>query len=102
MELKTKYQYTYFIYPFAIKEENYKKYVSNLIKNKNYQIKLFDSFKNIELYKYFVPKVKQNIFQDFSFSKEEINKFYKLSLNKQIKKLQEQNCLIFEYLAVWI
>ena len=47
MELKTNYQYTYFIYPFAIKEENYKKYVSNLIKNKNYQIKFFDSFKDV-------------------------------------------------------
>ena len=29
MELKTSYQYTYFIYPFAIKEQNYKKYVNN-------------------------------------------------------------------------
>ena len=36
MELKTNYQYTYFIYPFAIKEENYRKYVTNLIKNKNF------------------------------------------------------------------
>ncbi len=98
MELKTKYQYTYFIYPFAIKEENYKKYVSNLIKNKNYQIKFFDSFKNVELYKYFVPTVKEKIFQDFSFNKEKINKFCKLSLNKQIKTLEKQSCLIFEYI----
>ena len=62
MELKTNYQYTYFIYPFAIKEENYKKYISSLIKNKSYQIKFFDSFKNIELFKYFVPNVKEKDF----------------------------------------
>ena len=97
MELKTNYQYTYFIYPYAIKEENYKKYVSNLIKNKSYEIKFFDTFKDVELYKYLVPTVKEKIFQDFSFNKEKINKFYKLNLNKQIKILQKQNCLIFEY-----
>lgn len=98
MELKTNYQYTYFIYPFAIKEENYKKYVSNLIKNKNYQMKFFDSFKNIELFKYFVPSVKEKIFQDFSFNKDKINEFYKLSLNQKTNILEKQNCLIFEYI----
>ena len=98
MELKTNYQYTYFIYPFAIKEENYKKYVFNLIKNKNYQIKFFDSFKDVELFKYFVPSVKEKMFQDFSFNKDKINKFYKLSLSQKIRILENQNCLIFEYI----
>lgn len=97
MELKTNYQYTYFIYPFAIKEENYKKYVSNLMRNKNYQIKFFDSFKDVELFKYFVPSVKEKIFQDFSFTKEKINKFYKLSMSQRIQILEKQNCVIFEY-----
>ena len=98
MELKTNYQYTYFIYPFAIKQENYKKYVSNLIKNKNYQIKFFDSFKDVELYNYFVPSIKEKIFQDFSFDKEKVNMLYKLSLKRRTKILEEQNCLIFEYI----
>jgi len=98
MELKTNYQYTYFIYPFAIKEEHYKKYVTNLIRNKNYQIKFFDSFKDIELYKYFVPSVKEKAFQDFSFNKEKISEFYKLNLNNRIKMLEKQNCVIFEYI----
>lgn len=98
MELKTNYQYTYFIYPFAIKEENYKKYVANLIKNKNYQIKFFDSFKDVELYRYFVPNMKEKVFQDFSFDIEKINKLQKLSLGYQIKILQEQKCLIFDYI----
>lgn len=98
MELKTNYQYTYFIYPFAIKEEKYEKYVTNLIKNKKYQIKFFDSFKDIELYKYFVPSVKGKMFQDFSFNTEKINKFERLSLTQRTKILKEQNCLIFEYI----
>ena len=98
MELKTNYQYTYFIYPFAIKEENYKKYVSNLMKNRNYQIKFFDSFKNVELFKYFVPNVKEKMFQDFTFTTEKINKFEKLSHSYKLKILEEQNCLVFDYL----
>lgn len=97
MELKTSYQYTYFIYPFAIKEKNYKRYVSNLMKNKNYQINFFDSFKNVELFKYFVPNVKKKMFQDFSFTVDKINKFEKLSFNHKLKLLEEQNCLVFEY-----
>ena len=91
MELKTSYQYTYFIYPFAIKEENYKKYVSNLMKNRNYQIKFFDSFKNVELFKYFVPNVKEKMFQDFTFTTEKINKFEKLSYSYKLKILSN-NC----------
>ena len=33
MELKTKYQYTYFIYPFAIKESKYTRYLLKLLKD---------------------------------------------------------------------
>jgi len=98
VELKIDYQYTYFIYPFVIKEQNYKKYIANLIKDKNYQIKFFDSFKDVELFKYFVPSVKEKMFQDFSFCREKINIIQKLTLYQRIKLLQEQNCLIFEYI----
>ena len=98
MELKTNYQYTYFIYPFAIKEENYKKYILHLIQNKKYQMKFFDNFKDVDLYKYFVPNVKEKIFQDFSFGPEKVSQFKKLSTRKKQKILQKQNCCMFEYL----
>ena len=98
MELKTNYQYTYFIYPFAINERGYLKYIANLMKNKKYQIKFFDYFKDVELYKYFVPSVKETIFQDFSFNTEKINQFEKLSFHQKMKILQKENCLIFEYI----
>ena len=32
MELKTKYEYTYFIYPYVIKESKYLKYLMKLLK----------------------------------------------------------------------
>lgn len=41
MELKTKYQYTYFIYPYVIKENRYIKYLLRLLKDKNCKLRTF-------------------------------------------------------------
>ena len=49
-------------------------------------------------YKYFIPNVKEKIFQDFSFNSEKISKFDKLGFSHKLKILEEQNCLTFEYL----
>ena len=42
MELMTKYQYTYFIYPFAIEEGKYKRYLQKLLQNKKCRVRFFD------------------------------------------------------------
>ena len=97
MELKINYQYTYFIYPFAVQQEKYKKYIINMMKNKNYTLKFFDSFKDIELYNYFVPSIRENTFQDFTFSKEKIEAFRKINNSNKYKILSQQNCIMFEY-----
>lgn len=97
MELNINYQYTYFIYPYAIEIDKYKKYITSMIKNKKYHLKFFDSFKDIELYNYFSPSIKENAFQDFSFTKEKINAFYRLNKANQYNILEEQNCIMFEY-----
>ena len=97
MELKINYEYTYFIYPFAIKQSNYNKYIINLMKNKKYTLKFFDTFKNIDLYNYFVPNIRKNIFQDFTFTKEKVNAFSKISNSNKYKILLEQDCIMFEY-----
>ena len=95
MELKINYQYTYFIYPFAINTEGYKKYIMNMIKNKNYTLKFFDSFKDIDLYNYFIPSIRESIFQDFTFSKEKMNTYKKINNFNKYKELLEQNCIMF-------
>lgn len=97
MELKTNYQYTYFIYPFAIKMDKFKSYILGLLKNENYQLHFFDSFKDVDLYKYFIPSIKANTFQDFTFTKEKIEAFQKLSYTNQYKELLKQNCIMFDY-----
>ncbi len=97
MELKINYQYTYFIYPFAIKQQKYKQYIINMLKNTNYNLKFFDSFKDIDLYNYFIPSIRESIFYNFTFSKEKISAFYKMSKNNQYHILSEKNCIMFEY-----
>ena len=53
MELKTKYQYTYFIYPFAIKESKYTRYLLKLLKDENCKLRIFRKDKDLDIYSYF-------------------------------------------------
>lgn len=48
MELKTKYEYTYFIYPYVIKESKYLKYLMKLLKDKNCELRIFKKDKDME------------------------------------------------------
>ena len=49
MELKTKYQYTYFIYPYIINENKYDKYISKLLNNKNLKVRFFEKEKDLDI-----------------------------------------------------
>ena len=42
MELKTKYQYTYFVHPYIIDETKYEKYILKLLKDKKCSFKVFE------------------------------------------------------------
>lgn len=89
MELKTRYQYTYFIYPYIIEDKKYEEYIASLIKNKKCKLKIFDKDKDIEIYSYFLPKIRKYIFPTFesNIGKSKIT----------ASKLAKQTCSIFEY-----
>lgn len=89
MELKTRYQYTYFIYPYMIENNRYEEYILNLFKNKKCSFKIFNKEKDIDIYSYFLPKVRKYLFPTIEYS---INKS-----NINAKKLARQTCTIFEY-----
>ena len=57
MGQKIKYQYSYFIHPFVIKENKYQKYLLKLLKNKNIRVRIFRKESDLRLYKYFLPKM---------------------------------------------
>ena len=97
MELKTNYQYTYFIHPFVIKEGKYQKYIMKMLKDKNCKLKIFQKEKDIRMYKYFLPKTREFLFSSFSFSNNKLKKLEELPLETRAALLAKYNCNIFEY-----
>lgn len=97
MELKTKYQYTYFIYPYVVNENNYVRYLQKLLTSKDYKTKFFESDKDADLYEYFLPKVRNTMFWSMDFAKMRISKFESLDKNMQATVLGKYPCAIFEY-----
>lgn len=97
MELKTNYQYTYFIHPFIIKEGKYQKYLLKMLKNKNCHLKIFKKEKDLKLYRYFLPKIREFLFSSFSYMNEKVKKLAELPLETRAALLAKNPCNIFEY-----
>ena len=76
MELKINYQYSYFIHPFVIKETKYQKYLLKILKDKRFELKVFQKSKDLNLYQYFLPKISQFLFSSFSHSKMKLDKLH--------------------------
>lgn len=97
MELKMNYQYTYFIHPFVVKESKYQKYVLNLLKDKRFKLKVFQRGKDFDLYRYFLPKMRDFLFSSFSHSKLKLDKLEELPDDTKSAILSKYPCTIFEY-----
>lgn len=97
MELKTNYQYTYFIHPFILKESRYQKYILKMLKDKNCNLKIFQKEKDLRMYKYFLPKTREFLFSSFAFGKSKLKKLEELPIETQAAILKKYPCNIFEY-----
>lgn len=97
MELKTSYQYTYFIHPFVIKDGQYQKYILKLLKDKDCNLKIFQKEKDFKLYKYFLPKTREFLFSSFSFGSEKLKQLEELPIETRAALLAKYQCNIFEY-----
>lgn len=97
MELKTNYQYTYFIHPFVIKDGKYQKYILKLLKDKNCSLKIFQKEKDLKLYKYFLPKMREFLFSSFSYGNTKTKKLEELPIETRAALLAKNPCNIFEY-----
>ena len=95
MELKTKYQYTYFIYPYLI--EDYTKYIYKLLKNKKCKLQLFNRKKNIEIDSYFLPEIKDKMFWSLDTNANSIKSYEKMDLKMKANVLSKKQCNFFEY-----
>lgn len=97
MELKTNYQYTYFIHPFIVKENRYQKYLLKLLKDKKCNIKIFKKEKDLKLYKYFLPEIRKFLFSSFDFTPNKLKELEKLPIETQSALLSRYPCTMFEY-----
>ena len=97
MELMTKYQYTYFIYPYVIDSNKYERYIRNLLKNKNCKLRLFEKEKDMHLYQYFLPDIRDYMFWSFGLSKKALKNFETLNVSLKANLLAERECNIFKY-----
>ncbi len=97
MELKTKYQYTHFIYPYVIKESKYIKYLIKLLKNENCKLRIFRKEKDLNIYSYFSYRERNYMFNSFNLSKTRLTRFKELPLETRAAILAKDSCTIFEY-----
>ena len=98
MELSFKYQYTYFLHPYTVDEDKYEKYLLKLLKDKKIKLRIFEKEKDLEIYNYFSPTIRENIFPTFEIRDEKLKNFKKLSKEKQAKQLATHPCVCFEYI----
>lgn len=97
MELKTKYQYSYFIHPYVIDENKYSNYLLRLLKDKKCKLKIFEKEKDLNLYTYFLPTIKDFMFWTFNMDSTKQRTYEELNDKMKANLLSKYPCTIFEY-----
>ena len=97
MELKMKYHYSYFIYPYVIKENNYSKYIQRLLRNNKYTPKFFARERELSIYNYFLPNIREYMFRTFSFANK--SKEFRDNIDNALREniFKTSPCTMFEY-----
>ena len=97
MELKTKFQYTYFIHTFLIDKSRYEKYISKMLKDEKYNMKIFQKENDLELYSYFLPRMRNFILKSFELTKERMEKLDELPFDTKCAIIADMPCITFDY-----
>ena len=97
MELKTKYQYTYFIHPYFVDKSKYDKYILKLFKDKRCEFKIFEQEKDMNIYNHFLPSFRNYIFPTFGLRDENLKEFRALKAESKSKIVSEQTVACFYY-----
>ena len=97
MELKTRYQYTYFIHTYLINQNKYSKYLCKLLKDNRFKLKIFQRDKDLELYTYFLPRIRNFLFRTFDLNKTKLDKLEELPIETRAAVLADCPSVTFEY-----
>ena len=98
MELKTRYQYTYFIHTFTMKENKYTKYILKLLRDQRFKLRIFQKEKDLEIYTHFLPRIKDFLFKTFELEdRNKKTKFDELPIETRAAVLSRYPSVTFEY-----
>jgi len=97
LELKTKYQYTYFIHPYTVDETKYDKYILKLLKDKLCKFKIFEKEKDLDIYNFFLPDIRDYLFPTFELRDEILKDFKKLNANGMKNAISKYPVAYFVY-----
>ncbi len=97
MELRTRYQYTYFIHTFLIDKGRYDKYIARLLKDERFNFRIFQKDKDLELYSYFLPRIRNFLFKSFDLNKERTEKLDELPFETKCAIIADMPCVTFEF-----
>lgn len=97
MELKTKYQYTYFIYPYIVEENKYADYLYSLLKKKQCKLKLWNRKKDTAIDSYFLPEIKEEMFWSLDLNQQALKDYESMDHKMKANLLSKKPCCFFEY-----
>lgn len=98
MEIKAKYQYTHFIYPFVLEENKKISFIASMLKQeKTWNLKLHQQKQDEELYNFFLPYMRKFLFPTLFWNKDYIKQYKGYSLFKKAYSLSKLSCSTFEY-----
>ena len=97
MDINLKYQYTHFVYPYIIEQNNYSEYLYRLLNDKKCKLRIFEKDKDLELYSYFSFNTRTYMFQSYEFNKQELKDLEKMDIKTKAKTLAKVPALIFDY-----
>ena len=97
MELMTKYQYTYFIYPYIIDKSKYENYILKLLKDRKCKYKIFEKEKDLDIYNFFLPGIRSFLFPTFELRGGLLKSFNELEEESKAKIISKDTVACFIY-----
>ena len=97
MELKNKLQYTYFIHTFLVNQNRYSKYIAKMLKDQRFELKIFRRDKDLELYTYFLPNIRNFLFKTFDLNNIKLKNMESLPFETKCALISDMPSVTFEY-----
>lgn len=92
-----KYHYSYFIYPYVIQENKYNNYIQRLLSNDKFKIKFFEREKDLDVYNYFLPTIRDYLFPSFKYANKKIKGTNSLDQKLIENMIKSWPCAMFDY-----